>query len=228
MIASISTTPRHKTIADLLHELGDVPADRVLLAPTPGAATEQDLLALLEHEGRTCELVDGTLVEKPVGTIESFLAAILIRILGNFTSAKKLGMISGEQGPYRLRLGLVRLPDVAFISWSRIPGELKDLPSIAPVVPNLAIEVLSESNTKPEIERKLGEYFTSGVQLVWIFDPRTRAVAVHLSAGPPTKVLTGDANLDGGTVLPGFQLNLAALFTELERPAAPEPDGHRA
>jgi Uma2 family endonuclease len=200
--------------------LGGIPAERVLLAPAPGAATEQDLLALLENEGRTCELVDGTLVEKPVGTIESFLAAILIRILGNFTSAKRLGLISGEQGPYRLRLGLVRLPDVAFISWSRIPGELKDLPAIAPVVPNLAIEVLSESNTKAEIDRKLEEYFSSGVQLAWIFDPRTRAVAIHLAPGSPSKILTGSETLDGGMVLPGFQLNLADLFTELERPAA--------
>jgi Uma2 family endonuclease len=207
-----------ETIGDLLHQLGDIPADRVLLHPAPGAATEQDLLALLERQGRACELIDGTLVEKPVGTIESFLAAVLIQILRNFTSAKKLGMVSGEQGPYRFRMGLVRLPDVAFISWSRIPGELKDLPAIAPLVPNLAVEVLSESNTKAEIDRKLNEYFSSGVELAWIFDPRTRSVAVHLSSGSPDELLDENGTLYGGTVLPGFELKLADLFAELQRP----------
>lgn len=209
-----------ETIGDLLRQLGDIPADRVLLHPTPGAATEGDLLALLEAGGRACELVDGTLVEKPLGTIESFLAAVLIRILGNFTSGRRLGLVSGEQGPYRLKLGLVRLPDVAFISWSRIPGQLKDLPAIASVVPNLAVEVLSESNTKAEIERKLKEYFSSGVELAWIFDPRAKAVAVHLSAGAPEKILNETDTLDGGAVLPGFELKLSELFGELERPAA--------
>ena len=219
MIATLlPTSVQARTIADLLHDLGDIPADRVLLRPAPGAATERDLLDLLEQEGRACELVDGTLVEKPLGTIESFLAAILIQVLRNFTSAKKLGMVSGEQGPYRLRLGLVRLPDVAFISWSRIPGDLKDLPAIAPVVPNLAIEVLSESNTKAEIKRKLEEYFASGVQLAWIFDPRAKALAVHLSAGPPDQILSQADTLDGGAVLPGFELKLADLFAEWERP----------
>jgi Uma2 family endonuclease len=210
--------PASRTVGDLLHDLGDVPAGRVLLWPTPGKATEQDLLHLLQHEGRACELVDGTLVEKPVGTIESFLAAILIRILGNFTSVRRLGLISGEQGPYRLRLGLVRLPDVAFISWSRIPGDPTKLPAIAPVVPNLAIEVLSESNTKQEIDLKLGEYFSSGVELAWIFDPEARTVAVYDSPDAPSKVLNQAEVLDGGRVLPGFVLNLPDLFAELERP----------
>ena len=219
--------PASRTVGDLLHDLGDVPAERVLLWPTPGKATEEDLLHLLEHEGRACELVDGTLVEKPVGTIESFLAAILIRILGNFTSSRRLGLISGEQGPYRLRLGLVRLPDVAFISWSRIPGDPKNLPAIAPVVPNLAVEVLSESNTKVEIERKLREYFGSGVELVWIFDPRTKTVAVHVSPDAPSKVLGEAETLDGGSLLPGFQLNLSDLFAELEPPSRPPADGQR-
>lgn len=207
-----------ETIGDLLRQLGDIPADRVLLSPSPGTATDGDLLVLLERERRACELVDGTLVEKPFGTIESFLAAVLIRLLGNFTSGKKLALVSGEQGPYRLRLGLVRLPDVAFVSWSRIPGELKNLPAIAPFVPNLVIEVLSESNTGPEIDRKLKEYFSSGVELPWIFDPRAKTVAVYTSAEMPDRVLRESDTLQGDLVLPGFELKLADLFAELERP----------
>jgi Uma2 family endonuclease len=207
------------TMGDLLRDLGDISASRVLLRPAPGAATEQDLVSLLERDGRACELVDGTLVEKPVGTIESFLAAILIRILSSYASAKKLGLVSGEQGPYRLRLGLVRMPDVAFVSWNRIPCDVNDLPAIAPVVPNLAVEVLSDSNTAAEMERKLREYFSAGVELAWIFDPRARVVAVHRSPGPPDTVLSEADTLEGGGVLPGFEMRLADLFDELRRPS---------
>jgi len=219
MVAAVPISDRPRTIGDLLHELGDVSANRVLLRPAPGAATEQDLVSLLERDGRACELVDGTLVEKPVGTIESFLAAILIRILGNYASVKKLGLVSGEQGPYRLRLGLVRMPDVAFVSWNRIPCDVKDLPAVAPVVPNLAIEVLSESNTPAEMERKLREYFSAGVEVAWIFDPRARVVAVHRSPSPPDAVFGETDTLEGGSVLPGFEMRLADLFGELQRPA---------
>ena len=50
-----------ETIADLLTRLGNVPANRVRLHPTPGTATEKDLIRVLDHENRPCELVEGTL-----------------------------------------------------------------------------------------------------------------------------------------------------------------------
>lgn len=228
MIASPPVSLRHQTIADLLHRLGDVPAERVVAWPLPGTATEDDLLEFLARD-RVCELVDGTLVEKPVGTKESFIATILIRILGTFVAPRRLGLLSEGQGPYRLSTGLVRLPDVAFIAWDRLPGKVLELPAIATAVPNLAIEVLSESNTAAEIARKNREYFAAGVELVWIFDPDTRTIAVHTAADHPDRVLAEFDVLDGGTVLPGFRLRFAEVFAELESPflqPPPAPDGH--
>ncbi len=58
---STVTTP---TFADLLEQLGDISADRVLLRPYPGTATEQDVIEIDAREDRLCELVDGVLVEK--------------------------------------------------------------------------------------------------------------------------------------------------------------------
>jgi Uma2 family endonuclease len=68
------------------------------------------------------------------------------------------------------------------------------------------------------MQRKLKEYFSSGVEMAWIFDPRAHAVAIHRSPGPPDEVLGEADTLHGGTVLPGFELRLAELFAELQRP----------
>jgi len=213
-------------MSELLWSLGDVPVDRVLVDPPPGTATERDLLAYLEHDGWPCELVNGTLVEKAVGLLESILASVLIRSLGNFVSQRKLGVISGEQGPFRLALGLVRLPDVAYVPWSRLPAQLDNLEAIPSVVPALVAEVVSDSNTRRELELKRKEYFAAGVELVWIIDPGPRGVAVYTSnsAAPQAILGSGDV-LTGGRVLPGWELRLADLFAETERPPETPPAG---
>jgi Uma2 family endonuclease len=208
-----------------LHALGDVPPDRVLLRPMPGTATEAELLELLDHENRACELVDGTLVEKPLGIFESLLAMALVRLLGNHVSDNKLGVLSGPDGPFRLRLGLVRFPDIAFIPWDRLPGRPTELPAIPSVIPTLAVEVLSESNTRREMELKREEYFRAGVQLVWIVDPESRSVEVYRQPGSPQTVLRGADAMDGAEVLPGFALTVERLFAELDPPQPPAAAG---
>ena len=142
--------PRFHNLAELLHQLGDIPLDRIRTQPPPGAATEKDVVAVRHGpERRLCELVDGVLVEKTMGTPEALLATILSRLIGNFVEQKQLGLVLGADGMLRLFPDQVRIPDVCFISWDRLPtGELPK-EAIASVVPNLAIEVLSPGNTKP-------------------------------------------------------------------------------
>ena len=65
--------------------------------------------------------------------------------------------------------------------------------------------------------RKLGEYFKAGVLLVWIVDPRARTVAVYTKAAQEPLILGEADTLDGGDVLPGFQLVLQDLFGRLDR-----------
>ncbi len=212
-----STFPKDATVADVLKQLGDIPPRRVRMNPTPGMATERDVLNILDHENRLCELVDGTLVEKPMGVLEACLAGVIIRLLGNFVEDHDLGIVTAPDGTLRLMPGLVRMPDVAFISWNQLPARKFPNEPIASLIPELAVEVLSESNTRGEMERKLKEYFLAGSQLVWLVDPDTRSVDVHTAPDRFSRLKEGDT-LDGGNVLPHFRLPLNQLFARVEKP----------
>jgi Uma2 family endonuclease len=165
-----------------------------------------------------CELVDGTLVEKPMGLKESIIALALASVLRDFVISRKLGLVSGEAGMMRLFAGLVRIPDVAFISWARVPGGKVPSEPVPFLAPDLAVEVLSPSNTRREMERKRREYFGAGVRMMWMIDIETRMVDVYTAAEKST-TLPESATLDGGDVLPGFELRLRELFAELDRHA---------
>jgi Uma2 family endonuclease len=215
-MATVVSEP-DETLADLVHQLGDIPLERIRLRPAPGTATEADVIAALEApRKRICELVDGVLVEKPPGTKEGFYAGIIVQWMWNFVERRDLGVVIPADGPLRLWLGLVRIPDVSFISWARIPGEeFPDTP-IARLIPNLAVEVLSKSNTRREMERKPREYFQAGVELVWLIDPKTRTAQSYTSAEQMKRV-DKDGTMDGGNVLPGFKLSLPKLFARTSR-----------
>src|SRR6266566_4083084 len=99
----------------------------------------------------------------------------------------------------RLSSGLVRIPDVSFVSWDRLPGRrVPDVP-IPDLAPDLAVEVLSESNTAEEMAIKRREYFTSGTRLVWQIDPVTRTAEVFTSLDQSVTLDESQA-LDGGDV----------------------------
>jgi Uma2 family endonuclease len=217
MMATVTADPQPpETLAELLERLGDIPPERVRAIPAPGTATEEDVLAIHASENRLFELVDGILVEKGIGYAESMLAAALCALLREFVLPRKLGLVTGADGMLRLFPGLVRIPDVAFASWDRIPGRRVPREPIPNLVPNLAVEVLSESNTEREMQRKVGEYFRNGVELVWLIDPQDRTARVYRSTSD-VRVLGERDTLDGGTVLPGFELPLADLFGELDQ-----------
>jgi Uma2 family endonuclease len=107
---------------------------------------------------------------------------------------------------------------VAFYSWNRIPGGRMPEAPIPDLAPDLAIEVLSESNISGEMARKRREYFANGAQLVWQIDPETRTAEVFTSPTEST-VLDATQSLDGAAVLSGFSLSLAQLFAELDQQA---------
>ncbi len=186
------------------------------MKPLPGLATEADLIEVNAQKMGICELVDGVLVEKGMGYNEADLALALSGYLSPFIVARNLGLITGAGGMMRLFPGLVRVPDLAFASWDRIPNRRRPTTSIAGFAPDLAIEILRPSNRKAEMKRKRAEYFAVGVRLVWEVDPRTRTVAVY-EAPERVMILDGSMTLDGGEVLPGFELALGLLFAELDR-----------
>jgi Uma2 family endonuclease len=202
-------------LGDLLKRLGNIPAQRVRLHPTPGTATEKDVIDALDRENRPCELVEGTLVEKAMGYEESEIAGLLITFLNIFVRPRKLGIVTGPDGTIRLFPGLVRIPDVAFASWDCFPDRKRPKARIPQVAPDLVVEVLSKGNTKAEMAKKLGEYFGSGVRVVWMVDIRKRTVRVHTAVDESVLITEGQV-LDGGVVLPGFVLRLDELFVNDE------------
>jgi Uma2 family endonuclease len=205
-----------ETLADVLDPLGGIAPQRVLLRPPPGKATEKDLLRVLRKTDRLFELVDGTLVEKVMGYGEGGLAADLIRLLGKFLDQHDLGDLAGADATLRLMPRLVRIPDVSFVSWEKLPGRQRPQEAIPDLVPDLAVEVLSEGNTPAEMKRKLKEYFLAGVRLVWFVDPAQRTVEVFTAPDAST-VFSEGQTLECGDVLPGLRLAVRDVFARVPR-----------
>ncbi|MEN6493848.1 MAG: Uma2 family endonuclease [Thermoguttaceae bacterium] len=213
---SPSPFPPDWTVADMLAQLGDVPVNRIRLTPLPGTATEQDVLDVQARTDRLCELIDGVLVEKTLGYLESLLAAAIASYLRQFVRSRNLGIVLGADGTLKILPRQVRIPDVCFIRWERFPGGQLPQVQIPAVAPDLAVEVLSPGNTEGEMQRKLRDYFAAGVRLVWTIDPATRTAWTYTSPEQRTTYSEAD-RLSGGEVLPGFELPLRELFAEIDQ-----------
>jgi Uma2 family endonuclease len=209
--------PTIKTLADLQDRLGGVSLKRIWFHPAPGTATEKDVIEAEERENRLCELVDGTLVEKAVGFEEARVATRLGHLVSTFLDQNDLGICVGADGMMRIAAGLVRIPDLSFIAWDKLPGRESPREPIPDLAPDLAVEVLSEGNTKAEMARKVREYFEAGVTLVWLIDPKKRTARVFSAVGKSALVRVDQA-FDGGDVLPGFVLVLSDLLDRGRRP----------
>lgn len=204
---------RPTTIADLLASLDGIPPSRIRMNPFPGTATIRDLD---KPENKLCELLAGTLVEKPIGFSESILTGLIAGKICQFIEETDLGCVTGSDGMYQLFPGRARGPDVAFIPWERFPNGVRPTESVPRVVPTFVIEVLSKSNTKKEMNRKRMEYFEAGVLLVWEIDPKSRSAKAYTDHNQFV-AYTSTGKMSAGEVLPGFTLNLKELFARLDK-----------
>ena len=173
--------------------------------------TADDLWKIVA-DGSRYELCKGELLPMtPVGIRHGTIVVKLCRLLGAYVEEKRLGVV-GTEGGFRLQRNpdTVRGPDLAFIAKDRLPPE--GIPeAFADFPPDLAVEVLSPGDTATEVLRKVGEYLAAGVPLVWVVDPTIQKVTVYRSL-QDIKVLSAEENLDGGKVLPGFRVSVAAIF----------------
>lgn len=210
----MSVTSPPDTVADFLHTLGDTPPERVLWTPQPGTATEEDAIRLnTGFPKRRVELVNGVLVEKPMGTRESYLAFTLIGYLFVYQRTHNIGVFGAPDALMRLAAGTVRLPDIHFTSWANLPADSAHLRPVVDYPPDLAVEILSESDRPGALDQKIREYFAAGTQVVWIIDQEDRTTRVYTAPDVFTTLTAADT-LNGGVVLPGFTLPLADLFAE--------------
>ena len=203
------------TIAERLEELGHISANRLRLSPAPGTATVEDLMDSNTHRNPLCELIDQTLVEKAVGFESSVVAATILKIIATFVFPRRLGLVAGADGMFRLLASTIRAPDVAFVSRQQLPDGRFPSEAYPPISPDLVVEVLSPGNTKAEMSRKRVEYFHSGTRLVWMVDCVNRSVAVYTSPSA-VRILNEDDVIDGGEVLPEFSSHVADFITDLD------------
>ena len=217
-VKALAPQPKFDTLADILAALGNIPAHRVLVHPFPGTAEEYHLDDPEIIKGRICELIDGTIVEKAMGWHSEYLGTRILILLGAYLQEHNLGELGGAAAQIRLAEALIRIPDVSFIRWDSV-DDTDDIERPAKFyldhAPDLAVEVLSPSNTAGEMTRKLAEYAVAGVKIVWIVDPETQTVDVFTKAKLKHKktFAVGDT-LDGGKILPGFALPVATIFAK--------------
>ena len=148
-----------------------------------------------------------------MGYNESFLAVEIIYLMKVFLEKHDLGIVLGEAGTLQILPHQVRVPDVCFISWDRFPNRQLPPEPIPALAPDLAIEVLSQGNTEQEMQRKLHDYFTAGVRLVWYIDPRTRSAKSYTAENQFVEIVESQS-LSGGDVLPGFRVAVARIVRQ--------------
>ena len=175
-----------------------------------------DLPALssrLAAQGKRTELVRGDLVVMaPAGGRHGHIANSIAYLLTEFTRARQGGMVFVAETGFLLRRDpdTVRAPDVAFVGAGRLPEE--DLPrGFLELAPDLAVEVVSPSDSSSTVRDKVRDWLGAGTPLVWVVYPDSRSVTVHRQGGQPQQLSETDS-LSGAPALPDFAVPVRDLF----------------
>jgi Uma2 family endonuclease len=146
------------------------------------------------------------------GFLPSIITAAIVPYLGRFVAENNLGYVTGADGGYILSDVNVFIPDVGFISKTR----LTDLPEREVTgPPKLAVEAKSPTDTFKSLQTKALEYLAYGTCMVWVVYPERKTVEVYTPTGDGNlNVVMLDINgpLEGGDVLPGFKLSVRDVF----------------
>jgi Uma2 family endonuclease len=183
------------------------------------APAQEERPEILSEPDGLYEVIDGRFVEKPMGAYECWLLAVISNSLSRYVEDNSLGRAVPEMiFDLRPTVERERRPDVAFVSFERWARNRR-VPHTRSwaVVPDLAIEIVSPTNTADEVAEKLEEYFQVGVRNVWVVYPRQFKVYAYTSPTDVRVLALGD-ELDGGDVLPGFRLPLQKIFEQEEEP----------
>ena len=209
--------PDIKTLADLRERLGGIALERIWFHPRRERPRKRTSYTPRPEKTGFASWSTEHWWRKRRGLTSLRVAIELAYLVKSYLEREDLGICVGADGIMRIAPGLVRIPDLSFISWDRLPGRETPSEPIPDLAPDLAVEVLSEGNTKAEMARKVREYFEAGVILVWLIDPKKRTARVFSSVEKST-LIRADQALDGGVVLPGFTLVLSELLDRGRRP----------
>jgi Uma2 family endonuclease len=162
----------------------------------------------LANDYESYEYAKGELVPMPPSTMEhGEICSNIVFLLGNHVRQRKLGEIFIAGTTFRIGES-GRKPDVAFVSQERIPENRRQA---SPIPPDLAIEVVSPSDTVYDVLEKVLEYLDAGTQIVWVIEPIFKTVTVYRSQND-IKILTLNDTLTGEEVVEGFQCAVVEIF----------------
>jgi Uma2 family endonuclease len=172
-----------------------------------------EIARLPENEDKRLALIDGEIIEMASSSQKNaVIAARTIYFLNAFVIPRDLGYATGADGGFTLDEHNARQPDVGFISKARHP-ELDGVEF--PIAPDLAVEVISSSESSKDVLKKVTRYIQAGTRLVWTVYPEDKTIYVWKASaegGLNAQSLKGDDLLDGGDVLPGFSLKVSEIF----------------
>ncbi|MEP7200520.1 MAG: Uma2 family endonuclease [Chloroflexota bacterium] len=171
---------------------------------------------LVADKSRPFELVRGEIVYMDwTGEEHADVAGELFGEMRAYVREHDLGKVYTADAGFLLAENpdTVRVPDVAFVSWAR-RGRVEHTAGAVPMPPDLAVEIISPSDTMKAVREKVKEYFEAGVQEVWIIEPWAQTVTKCLGSLLRTQTLGMEDMLDGGELLPGFTMRVAELFSE--------------
>jgi Uma2 family endonuclease len=177
--------------------------------------TEAELQTLPDN-GYMYEVVSGELVLTPKkGCWHADICVRLLTELRGFAISHAFGTVLNSSTGFWMRNRNCRSPGVSFISKERLRGFERFAKQFFPGAPDLAVEVVAQSNTQQDIHERLVDYFDSGTKLAWIIHLEEQFVEVCHSP-IQRKLLGPGADLDGESLLPGFRFPIADLFKEWE------------
>ena len=172
-----------------------------------------DDLGRMPDDGQRHELIRGELtMMAPAGGGHGRIAMKLGARLATYVETKRLGEVCAAETGFIIARNpdTVRAPDAAFVSTKLIPST--GLPDgFVPFAPDIAVEVLSPSDSQLDVEEKIEQWLTGGTLLVWVVNPRNKTVTIHRPTRDP-QVLREDETLGGESVCKGFSIKVAEIF----------------
>ena len=180
---------------------------------TDRQVTAEELIRLPRGQFRY-ELVKGELRRMtPAGFNHGAIVVNVTIPLAQHVKAHALGVVCGAETGFRIHSDpdTVLAPDVAFVRRDRLPPSGPPA-GYWPGAPDLAVEVLSPSDTVFEVDAKVAAWLEAGTAVVWVVNAQHRAVTIH-RAGTAPRTLSDTATLTGDDVAAGFQMLVADIFT---------------